>query len=263
MSSEAFNTTNYIRLIQECRDAGYAFREFNVERSTAKTIFLRFDVDYSLRCAELMAEINKKLDVSATFFILIQSPLYNPLSEEARHILNRINELGQRIGLHLVLTQECTDLQTTRQKLMTDAETLARICHPVENVFSWHNPCLIKSGKNQLLRMDYSPFVNVYSDFISENYHYVTDANLRIPYNQLIHTVKQNHPCLQMCLHPSHWFSNQSNMKDVILLHILNAIKEIDDSFSENLVYKAFRPDGILPAEYDRFLTILRKEQPR
>lgn len=63
-------------------------------------VILRHDIDISLEPAVKMAEIEKKLGIKSTFFILLQSPYYNAFSENSIKYVKKIIGMGHRIGLH-------------------------------------------------------------------------------------------------------------------------------------------------------------------
>lgn len=81
------------------RAEGYRFRSFEhpVDRDEVR---LRHDVDLSVERALRMARIEAELGVSAAYFFLLTSPLYNPLEAETREVVREIESLGHDVGLH-------------------------------------------------------------------------------------------------------------------------------------------------------------------
>jgi len=64
------------------------------------TALLRHDVDLSVAAAVEMARVEAEMDVSATYFLLAGSPLYNLLDRETREQVREIEALGHEVGLH-------------------------------------------------------------------------------------------------------------------------------------------------------------------
>jgi hypothetical protein len=84
-------------------DAGrsYRFVHFDHEPESGE-IFLRHDVDLSLAAAVQMAELEAARGVSATYFLMTRSVFYNLESREGEETLQRLRDLGHRVGLHAV-----------------------------------------------------------------------------------------------------------------------------------------------------------------
>jgi len=61
---------------------------------------VRHDIDLDLDKALILAELEAKLDIKTTYFILLTTDAYNPLSIYNRNIILNIFSLGHEIGLH-------------------------------------------------------------------------------------------------------------------------------------------------------------------
>ena len=94
-----FNRESYVRLVRDLQSAGYRFALFDDYQSDG-CIILRHDVDFSLIDAVELAKIEKDLGVSATYFILLTSSFYNPLSRVGLSLVRELVDLGATIGLH-------------------------------------------------------------------------------------------------------------------------------------------------------------------
>jgi hypothetical protein len=66
-------------------------------------VYLRHDLDVCLEEALDMANLESELGVRATYFILVNSPLYNPLSQGSLEFVHHIQAKGHWIGLHIDL----------------------------------------------------------------------------------------------------------------------------------------------------------------
>ena len=89
----------YREFLDSLLDADRRFRGFD-EPIEDGDVLLRHDVDLSIEDAREMARIESDLGVKSTFFLLVSSPLYNPLERETRRTIREIYSLGHDIGLH-------------------------------------------------------------------------------------------------------------------------------------------------------------------
>ncbi len=82
-------------------------------------VILRHDIDFSLEDALRIAEVENKLGIKSTFFVLLHSELYNPLGYISSKIVSKIFKLGHNIGLHydeIFFEQTNTDLSEGIEK---------------------------------------------------------------------------------------------------------------------------------------------------
>ena len=111
---------DYADLVQAALDGGYRCSWFDDDPDDGQ-IYLRHDVDLSLDAALRMAEVEHRLGATATYFLMTESVFYNLASTEGVAALDRLTELGHRIGLHAVYPRATLDDRFTP-------------------VVAWHNP---------------------------------------------------------------------------------------------------------------------------
>lgn len=98
-NSDDFSVDAFVRLIGDFREAGYSFCSFG-DFDPTRCVVLRHDVDFSLADAAQMAAIERDLNVSATYFILLTSIFYSPISPQTKAHVDAILASGGRLGLH-------------------------------------------------------------------------------------------------------------------------------------------------------------------
>ena len=98
MSHSGFSLVQYRTLLSELQTRGYAVRSFAEAEPTLPHLILRHDIDVALEPAVAMAEEEAALGVSASYFVMLSNPLYNPIAEQA--MLLRLRQLGHEVGLH-------------------------------------------------------------------------------------------------------------------------------------------------------------------
>ena len=69
------------------------------------TLFMRHDVDVSLKSAVRLAEIESGLGVQATYMVIPNSPLYDIAVDTGRSALRRLCELGHEVALHFDISE--------------------------------------------------------------------------------------------------------------------------------------------------------------
>lgn len=89
----------YRDFLETLIDADRRFRGFD-DAIEDGDVLLRHDVDLSIRKAREMARIESEAGVRSTYFLLVSSPLYNPVEQETRQAIREIDSLGHDIGLH-------------------------------------------------------------------------------------------------------------------------------------------------------------------
>ena len=116
----AFDLGHYRELLRAASAGGYRYAFFDrvPERGD---LLLRHDVDLSLDAALQLAGLVAEEGAAATYFLMTESVFYNLASREGTSALERLRELGHRVGLHAVWPR---------------AELDARF----DPVVAWHNP---------------------------------------------------------------------------------------------------------------------------
>ena len=117
-----FSLKHYFKTLYDYINAGYVIIP---DAKVRRHIHLRHDVDLSLSYALDLAREEQKRDISATYYIMLHSSLYNATSPEGMEQIRDIRNLGHKIGLHI----------DTRYHLENDFHTLSLIVG--ERVSDW------------------------------------------------------------------------------------------------------------------------------
>jgi hypothetical protein len=186
-----FSLEHYRELLAAAADGGYRFAFFD-EQPSPGVIFLRHDVDLSLDAALRMAEAEVEEAAFATYFLMTQSVFYNLASPEGLRAVNRLRELGHRVGLHAVWPG-------------------AELDHRFDPVVAWHNP------EPEYMSEALDGAVNVMQSPWFDPNHYRSDSNQRwrhgCPHAQLARTEFE---WLQLLIHPEIWVYPGSTMRETM-----------------------------------------------
>jgi hypothetical protein len=117
-----FSLKHYFKTLYDYINAGYVILP---DAKVRRHIHLRHDVDLSLACALELAKEEQKRDISATYYIMLHSALYNAHSTDSIEQIREIRRLGHNIGLHI----------DTRCHLPNDFQTISLILG--ERVGDW------------------------------------------------------------------------------------------------------------------------------
>lgn len=120
-------------------DLGYGVVDYVDADPQRPHLILRHDVDVSLEHALAMARCEADLSLRSTYFVLLRSPLYNPMDGRSEAILREIQALGHAVGLHFdaTLYPDADILSSAVEKECAILESL--IDAPV-SVVSFHRP---------------------------------------------------------------------------------------------------------------------------
>ena len=175
-----FDLGHYRELLRAAKTGGYRWASFDGEPRDGDLI-LRHDVDLSLDAALRLAELEAEEGAAATYFLMTESVFYNLGSSEGRGAIERLRQLGHRVGLHAVWPN-------------------ARLDERFEPVVAWHNPdpeymtAPVEGATNVMQAPWFSPET------------YRSDSNQRwrhgCPHEQL---AAGAFPWLQLLTHPEIW----------------------------------------------------------
>jgi hypothetical protein len=187
-----FDVGHYRELLDAAHRGGYRFRFFDNEPRPGD-LFLRHDVDLVLDAALELAELEADAGAHATYFLMTESVFYNLESHEGRAALDRLRELGHRVGLHAVWPRADLDSR-------------------FDPVVAWHNP------DPEFMSKPLETAVNVMAPpwFSPETYRSDSNQHWRngCPHEAL---AEGRFPWLQLLTHPEIWVYSGETMRETML----------------------------------------------
>lgn len=227
---DTFSIESYERLLEELKRQGSFLDGFAVVQDQG--VLLRHDVDYCLSTAAKLAKINHAHSVTATFFILVSSPLYNIFSADGRLALRQIIEAGQNIGLHY--HHMGGPLNTER--LEREFAALKLVVPDTQRVVAWHNPEGELAELNA--KANDAGFITTYEKQFFGPDLYVSDSNMQRSPDEIIQSIRlAKERLLQVLLHPLIWVSGQINMLPALQAMCESKKQRLDQAFMENRVW--------------------------
>lgn len=227
-----FTYESYEMMLKKLADRGYSFKNYLNWMENERTVILRHDVDYSLEKAVKMSEIEKKLQVEGTYFILLSTNFYNVHSKESKEHIANIIKNGGNIGLHFDETQYTIsnekDMKTYVQR---EIEMLSNIIERKINVVSMHRP----SEKFLSSNIKFKDTVNSYNDIYFREMKYVSDSRRfwRENVDEIIEG--KMYKRLHILTHPF-WYmkDKEKSLKQTLRENILNAALSYYDNMNNN-----------------------------
>src|SRR6476469_9308808 len=188
----AFDLDHYRELLGAAKAGGYRFASFDYEPA-AGDLLLRHDVDLSLDAALRLAELEAEANAQATYFLMTRSVFYNLASPEGERTLERLRELGHRVGLHALHPH--LDLDDR-----------------FDPVVAWHNP------DPEFMREPIDGAVNVMQTPYFDPDQYRSDSNQHwrsgCPHEDL---AAGTFEWLQLLTHPEIWAYPGTSMRETML----------------------------------------------
>jgi len=190
------------------------FKDCVEENPEGSYLILRHDVDFSPEAACRMAEFEARLDIKASYFILLSSPYYNLLSEEYIDFPRRLTEMGHEIGLHYdVNTMEKASRDVALiDVLHREIDVLSHLAEMDVTSIAMHNPSL--SGFDPFRE---TRFTNVYADAYTKDIAYFSDS-CGAWRDEFAERFEENRiPMqLQLLIHPIFWSASSSNRWEIL-----------------------------------------------
>lgn len=241
-----FSKDAYRSLIARAQGEGYAFRGFLDEVSGRdRCILLRHDVDYSLRMAVELAEVNRSLGITGTFCILLRSHVYNPLSAWSIDEVRKLRDCGQHVALHYAAPPRLPASDGELAKLiLSDFEMLRSSLPDLLPAFAWHNPTAELIERGQALEVP--GLVNLYGARFVKDMAYVTDSNMRHSVAEFSDLLTDGrYAQLHLLCHPLIWVAGGRTMLEVFSNAWPHIIREREEEIKTNRAYAHALPDGM------------------
>lgn len=150
---------HYREILEVALRSGYVSKGFHqsLSASEKQVLFIRHDLDVCLEEALDMAALEAELGVHATYFVLINSPVYNLLADNSLELLHNLQNRGHWIGLHLdpvlLPRDDFHKIESHVSKLIEFYSSRV----PLVPVVSFHRP------SPDVLGRDFSSFISTYS----------------------------------------------------------------------------------------------------
>lgn len=189
------------------------FKDYVELSKNKRYIILRHDIDFSIDHALKMAALEHRMGVRSTYFVLLHSSFYNPLTEESRNKLLAFVQMGHELGLHY----------DPRFPLVpNEVDLLAGYLNTKINTIARHNPFGIKIDVDKQ-----EGLTNAYDQQFFKDIKYISDSSQYWRERCMCHHLDHNDK-MQILVHPE-WWGEKNMPPEQILISIRDALKaELD-----------------------------------
>ena len=219
-----FSPDSYRTLITRLLENGYRVRSFEEADPRKSDLILRHDVDMSLSAAVTIGRIERELSVSAAFFILIRSEMYNPFAPESVADLKQLLDLGHEIGLHFDASLYPDDVLKLEAGVAEECRILETLCGRDIRIVSFHRPSPRLLG----LKRNFAGRIHTYQPQFFDEIEYCSDSNGQWSHGSPFErdSVKEG-KALQLLTHPI-WWSTEAEISPARTLEEFVAMRSLN-----------------------------------
>lgn len=231
MNNNNFTYKNYKSILNEINKLHKTY-QFKDLKKVKKGFFIRHDVDFYLEPALEMAKIEEEFNVKSTYFILMSSNTYNPLSNHNKSIIKKINSKNIEIGLHFDLGHylNCSSIEINNI-IKNYSKSLEDIISEKICSISLHNPSIY----NKYPKFRY--LSNAYDSKYFTNNNYLSDSRMNFSTNPF-DFINQKNNLLQLLIHPFHYSAKGEKYPFFLKQYYKKTFNVIHSDLLKNSEYK-------------------------
>lgn len=202
MMTYEFSLAGYEALLAAFAKRGYSVVDFDAVDPAERHLVLHHDVDLSIDYAVRMAEVEHRMGVSAWYFTLLRSDLYNPLSSDGLRGLRRLTILGHKVGLHFDASLYAQDRDSLDAAARNECAVLETMLRAPVRVISFHRPAPALLG----MPGDFAGRLHTYAPKFFKEIGYCSDSQGRFRYGPpLDHEAVAAGRAFHLLTHPVWW----------------------------------------------------------
>lgn len=205
-----FTLKHYRESLELAKEKGYVFsimKDYDKNIDNEKVIFLRHDVDISIKNALKFSEIEWRLRINATYFFRVHAD-YNMFSFNNYPIIKKIVESGHEIGLHY--EEDLAKIYGVDKMvfLMKAKKVLESVSGSKVYGITSHEPDRCKTMKNfNASVLSYAGLAyDGYSPKFIKDIKYISDSSCRWREGCMCGFIKKETPKLCILTHPFWWY---------------------------------------------------------
>jgi len=200
-----FTLRAYQVMIEALMARNYAVRGYAGAEASNRHLILRHDVDFDLDAAIGMAETEAKQGWRATYFVLLRTEFYNPLSQAGTAAVRQLINLGHDVGLHFDASLYAGDEAGLISAVKSESATLEQISDAPVTCFSLHrpHPDMLDNG------FEVDGLINAYAPRYFRDFGYCSDSRGAWHHGHpLDHAAVKQGSALQLLTHPIWWIES-------------------------------------------------------
>lgn len=221
-----YGKSEYSKLIKDLISKGFKFKQF-LSPEDHYTIYLRHDIDFSIKDALEIASLESDMGIRANYFFMITSNFYNCFSYENFNLIKRILNYGHSISLHF--DPSCYENQEEGyqiEKAIFESKFNLNI-----KIISLHRPGKFLNSNNTKIGNCY----HTYEDKFFREMSYYSDSggkDIRKIIKKL-YPIKDSKP-IHLLLHPIWWTQKNKSPTSRLESFLKNNMKFLEIETQKN-----------------------------
>ena len=222
---------DYVALLAGLAEMGYRTCGFLDAAPDRPDLILRHDVDMSVACAVAMGEAEAARGVTATYFVLLRSELYNPWSPGSGDGLRRLIALGHMVGLHFDAALYPDDIAQLDRACADECAQLEAIIDRPVTLVSFHRPVPTLRGLDRPI----GGRRHAYEPRFFEAIGYCSDSNGSWFHGHpLAHIAVRERRAFQLLTHPVWWVAAGGTASERLDWFLERQVDVLDITLAEN-----------------------------
>lgn len=230
MGTIPFSYKGFENLVNALRDVNYTFVDYHTFENYPRCVIMRHDIDNSIEKAVKLAELEERLGVKSTYYTLVTSDFYNPVSKNNQDGLRRILELGHEIGLHFD-EMAYDGLDDVVGAVTKEARLLSDILNIPITTVSMHRP----SQKTLEANYEIPGMINSYGKIFFNDFKYLSDSRRRWREPVLDIIKSRQYDRLHILTHAIWYNEVEENIHDTVKKFVTSANRERYYQEKENI----------------------------
>ena len=197
-----YGINGFRKLVNILREFNFEFVDFfSYKKANLPSIIFRHDIDFSLNDALIIASLEEKLDIKATYFFMLTTNTYSAISLNNKKLITEIKEKGHTISLHF----DPTAYQDIDKGFCLEKKLFEDIFDVEVKIVSLHRPGKFLENNNKILEGS----LHTYQDEFFKEMIYLSDS-AGSDIKKKLREVNLSSPkkTIQMLTHPIWWTSN-------------------------------------------------------
>lgn len=234
-----FTYDAYQLMLKGILDAGFTFSDYQHYAECERPCIIRHDIDFDLEKAYVFSNVEADfcerecVTLPSTYFVMLNTDIYNAYSSKNRSLLHKILRNGFQIGLHFdeKAYDDAFNAQDCIERVRNEAAVLSDIIGKSVTAVSMHRPSQSFLAAN----LDIPHMYNSYSKDFFSKFKYVSDSRMR--WREDIEGLIRNRSinALHVLTHPIWYEEDESSMRDIIIRFIERASADRRDIVDHNI----------------------------
>ena len=207
-----YGIDGFRELVDILRAFNFEFVDFfSYKKANLPSIIFRHDIDFSLEDALKIASLEEKLEIQATYFIMLTTNTYSAISLKNKNLIKEIKEKGHSISLHFDPT--AYQNQDIEKGFFSEKKLFEDIFDVKVKIVSLHRPGNFLENNNKILKGS----LHTYQDKFFKEMIYLSDsAGSDIKKKLLEVELSSLNKTIQMLIHPIWWASNSNSPTETL-----------------------------------------------